>query len=218
MVISDTICPWCYIGKRHLDTALADLRAEGLDFTVDWHAYQLNPDMPEAGADRAAYRAAKFGGPERASQLEARVVAAAQAAGLPFRTDLIARVPNTVASHRLVWLAGRRGMQDAVVDRLFRAYFVEGLDIGNKMTLARCAGEAGMDAAVVAAFLRGDDGRAEVLAEDAAARRAGINGVPSFALDGHLMFSGAMPAETMVDAFRRAVAILRARAAGQVNG
>jgi predicted DsbA family dithiol-disulfide isomerase len=208
-VISDVICPWCYIGKRHLRAALDLLRAEGLAFDVTWHAYQLNPDMPAGGADRAAYRAAKFGSKARADQLEARVIEAAGAAGLPFRADLIARTPNTIAAHRLVWLAGRRGVQDAIVDGLFDAYFVEGRDIGDPAILARRAADAGLDEAATRAFLDGDEGEAEVRAEDAAARRGGISGVPSFRLDGHVLFSGAMPAATMADAFRHAHRVLR---------
>jgi predicted DsbA family dithiol-disulfide isomerase len=212
-VISDAICPWCYIGKRQLESALTQLRDEGLTFSVHWHPYQLNPTMPEAGTDRAAYRLAKFGSKERSDQLEARVIEAAAAVGLNFRTDLIARVPNTLAAHRLILLAGRHGVQDAVVERLFSAYFIEGQDIGDPATLSACAAEAGLDRALVTNFLASDDGRAEVLAEDESARRAGIDGVPSFAINAHVIFSGAMPAETMAEAFRRAWGILKARAA-----
>ena len=106
-IVSDAICPWCYVGKRHLEAALATLAAEGLHFSVHWNPFQLNPDMPKQGADRAAYRAAKFGSAERAREIDARVAGAAEAAGLAFRQDLMLRTPNTIDAHRLIWFAGR---------------------------------------------------------------------------------------------------------------
>jgi predicted DsbA family dithiol-disulfide isomerase len=209
-VISDAICPWCWIGKRQLERALALLAPEGLHFTVRWRPYQLNPDMPPQGRDRAGYRAQKFGSAERAAELDARVAGAGAAMGLDFRFGEIARTPNTVAAHRVIRMAGAAGRQDSVVERLFSAYFTESRDIGDAAVLDALAAEAGLGG--VAEMLAGEAHLAEVLAEDQAARRAGINGVPSFLLDRHLLFSGAVPAEDMAEAFRRAHAILSQRA------
>jgi predicted DsbA family dithiol-disulfide isomerase len=212
-IVSDAICPWCWIGKAHLDAALAVLAAEGLVFEIGWLPFQLNPDMPPEGVDRHAYRSAKFGSWERSQALDAQVAEAGRAAGLDFRHDLMTRTPNTVEAHRLIRLAGRAGRQHAVVERLFRAYFQEGEDIGEPAVLARLGAEAGLAEETIAAFAAGEAAREEVVAESRALAEAGITGVPSFLLDRHLVFSGAMPAERMAEAFRRAVAILRARAA-----
>jgi predicted DsbA family dithiol-disulfide isomerase len=214
-IVSDAICPWCWIGKRNLDAALAQLAEEGERFTVHWRPFQLNPDMPREGVERSAYRAAKFGSLERSRELDAQVAAAGAAAGLEFRHDRMLRTPNTVDAHRLIRLAGEAGpaRQDAVVEALFRAYFQEGQDIGSRAVLAEVAVGAGMEAATVAAHLAGDAGEAEVRQEDLGFRRAGISGVPSFALEGHVLFSGAMPPERLALAVRRALGILRARAA-----
>ncbi len=213
-VVSDAVCPWCWIGKRHLEGALARLADEGERFEVHWRPFQLNPDMPPGGVERAAYRAAKFGSAERSRELDAQVAAAGAAAGLEFRFDRQGRTPNTVDAHRLIRHAGAIGgpaRQDAVVEALFRAYFRDGRDIGDAAVLAAVASEAGLEDA--AAVLASGGGAAEVREEDAGFRRLGISGVPSFALAGHVLFSGAVPAERMAEAFRRALAILRERGA-----
>ena len=212
-IVSDAICPWCWIGKAHLDAALSILAEEGLTFEIGWLPYQLNPDMPAEGVDRRAYRTQKFGSWERSQELDAQVADAGRVAGVAFRHDLMTRTPNTVEAHRLIRLAGPSGVQPDVVERLFRAYFQEGKDIGDRAVLAAEGEAAGMPAEALAAFTAGDAARAEVAAESRALAQAGINGVPSFVLDRHLLFSGAMPAERMADAFRRAVAILRNNAA-----
>jgi predicted DsbA family dithiol-disulfide isomerase len=212
-IVSDAICPWCYIGKRQLERALATLEAEGLHFSVHWNPFQLNPDMPKEGRDRMAYRAQKFGSIERARELDERVSSAAAGVGLQFRTDLMLRTPNTLDAHRLIWSAGREGVQDAVMEAVFAAYFTQGRDIGNRDVLADCAAGGGMDRAAAADFLAGDVAAQEMLAADRAAREAGVNGVPSFFLDGYGLYSGAMPAETMAEALRKGNEILRQRAA-----
>jgi predicted DsbA family dithiol-disulfide isomerase len=212
-IVSDAICPWCYIGKRQLERALTTLAQEGLDFSVHWNPFQLNPDMPKEGRDRAAYRAQKFGDPERVREMDARVTGAAANVGLAFRLDLIRRTPNTLDAHRLIWLAGREGVQDAVMEAVFIAYFTQGRDIGDHDVLADCAALGGMDRASAADFLSGDVAAQEMLAADRAAREAGVNGVPSFFLDGYSLYSGAMPAETMAEALRKGHHILRQRAA-----
>jgi predicted DsbA family dithiol-disulfide isomerase len=207
-VVSDAICPWCWVGKRNLEGALALLAEEGERFEVHWRPFQLNPDMPREGVERDSYRAAKFGSLARSRELDAQVAAAGRAAGVEFRHALMLRTPNTVDAHRVIRLAGLQGpaMQDKVVEALFTAYFQQGRDIGDRAVLAEIAGAQGLDAA---AYLAGDEGEGEVLQEDMGFRRAGLSGVPTFALDGHIVFSGAMPADRMADAFRRALGILR---------
>jgi len=212
-IVSDAICPWCYIGKRQLERALAALEKEELHFSVHWNPFQLNPDMPKEGRDRMAYRAQKFGSAERARELDERVATAAAAVGLQFRQDLMLRTPNTLDAHRLIWLAGREGDQDEVMEAVFKAYFTQGRDIGDRDVLADCAVEGGLDRTTVADFLAGETAANEMLAADRAAREAGVNGVPSFFLAGYGLFSGAMPAETIAEALRKGQQILRQRAA-----
>ncbi len=212
-VISDVICPWCHIGRAHLEAALALMAKDGLQFAVGWHPFQLNPDMPEAGVARAAYRAAKFGSAERAAAMDARVVEAAAAAGVTIRPELMRITPNTVAAHRTVWLAGQHGVQHAVKSAIMQAYFAEGADIGQPDTLIAIAEAAGLPAAETRAMFASDEGRADVLAEDAMARRAGISGVPTFIMSRHILFSGAQPAAVMAETFTRAYGILSKSAA-----
>jgi predicted DsbA family dithiol-disulfide isomerase len=212
-IVSDAICPWCYIGKRQLERALAMLAQEGLQFSVHWNPFQLNPDMPKEGRDRTAYRAWKFGSAERSRELDVNITETAARVGLAFRTDLMLRTPNTLDAHRLIWFAGREGFQDAVMEAVFKAYFIQGRDIGEIDVLADSAAEAGMDRAAVVDFLAGETAAAEMLAADKAAREAGVSGVPSFFLDGYGLYSGAQPAETMAEALRKGQQILRQRAA-----
>ena len=211
-IVSDAICPWCYIGKRQLERALDMLRAEGLIFQVHWNPFQLNPDMPKEGRDRAAYRAWKFGSAEKAAALDARITEAAAGVDLAFRTDLMTRTPNTIDAHRLIWFAGQKGVQDAAMEAVFVAYFTQGADIGDHAVLADCAEKAGLDRAEVLGFLADDLADKEMRAADQAAREAGVSGVPSFFLDGYGLFSGAMPAETIANALRQGNKVLRERA------
>ena len=210
-IVSDAICPWCWIGKRNLEAALAELAAEGLRLTLRWRPFQLNPEMPEEGVERATYRAQKFGSVERGREMDANVAEAGRAAGLEFRHDRMLRTPNTVAAHRVIRMAEDHGVQDAVVEALFQAYFQDGRDIGDVATLDAIAVAAGLNG--VAAMLAGAEHRAEVIAEDMTARRGGLSGVPSFLMDRHLLFSGAMPGPRIADAFRRAHMILSEREA-----
>ncbi len=211
-VISDAICPWCWIGKRHLDRALPELAAQGLAFTVGWRPFQLNPAMPAGGADRAEYRRQKFGSRLRAREADDQVAKAGAAVGLTFRHDLMRRTPNTVDAHRVIRLAGRYGVQGAVVEALFRGYFTQGADIGDAATLAAIAGDAGLDPQLVASMLAGDNEREDVLAEDQSARSAGIDGVPAFVMGPYVLFTGAVPTDVMVEAFAKAWKVIRAEA------
>jgi predicted DsbA family dithiol-disulfide isomerase len=216
-IVSDAICPWCYIGKRHLERALAELAEQGLGFSVHWNPFQLNPDMPKEGVARAAYRLAKFGSPERVRELDTRVTTAATAAALDFHLDLIRRTPNTLDAHRLIWFAGRAGVQDMVVEAVFRAYFVEGDDIGDQAVLTHCAVQAGLGRSAVMSFLASGLAEADMRAADRAARGAGVCGVPSFFLDGYSLFSGAVPPADAAEALRRGRRILEERPAASAG-
>jgi predicted DsbA family dithiol-disulfide isomerase len=212
-VISDAICPWCYIGKRQLERALDLLETHHLRFNVSWHPFQLNPDMPREGVDRAQYRIQKFGSAERSRQLDERITETAATVGLDFHLERLTRTPNTVDAHRLIRLGGQKGVQDGVVEALFEGYFCNGADIGDRTVLAELGAAGGLDRAAVTAMLASDEGLKEVLAGDRMARSAGIQGVPSFALQGHVLFSGAVPADEMAQAFRQAWDILKNKAA-----
>ena len=212
-VISDAICPWCYIGKRQLESALKILDQDQLRFSVMWHPYQLNPDMPAEGVERATYRAAKFGSAERAQAIDQRITETAASVGLEFHLEKLTRTPNTLNAHRLIRFAAQQGVQDSVVEALFKAYFCDGADLGDSELLAAIGGTGGLDPDEVWKMLASEDGKREVLANDQMARTAGIQGVPSFALQGHVLFSGALAAEDMANAFRQAWDILKNRAA-----
>jgi predicted DsbA family dithiol-disulfide isomerase len=198
-IISDVICPWCFIGKRRLEKALGDRPA-----TVRWHAFQLNPDMPREGIDRRAYRIRKFGSWERSLELDAHVADAGRGEGIAFNFDEMARTPNTRDAHRIIWLAGERGVQDAVVEALFLAYFTEGRDLSDRATLGEIGAEAGLDRVEVDRLLTGDGGLDVVSAEEEQARRLGVSGVPFFVVNGRVALSGAQPPERFRQAFEQA--------------
>src|SRR5437764_752281 len=153
-VISDVICPWCYIGKRRLERAVA---AVDEPVRVRWLPFQLNPTMPRKGISRREYRTKKFGSWEHSQELDARVAAAGEAEGIHFAFDRIERTPNTLDAHRLIWLAEKEGVQDAVVEALFWAYFTDGRDISNGQTLIDVVADAGLDRRKAEDVLNGDD-------------------------------------------------------------
>ena len=204
-VVSDVVCPWCYIGKRQLDAAIARM-PEAERPVVRWHPFQLNPDLPDGGIDRRRYLEDKFGGPERAAQIYERVRAAGRAAGLELDFDRIERQPNTIDAHRLIAWAQADPSRDAgaLVEALFRAYFVEGRFVGDRDELARVAGEAGWDADEARRMLGSDAGTGEVAAMDRRARALGIQGVPFFVFDGRVAVSGAAGIETLLSASAQA--------------
>ena len=188
-VVSDVVCPWCFIGKRRLEKALALLGRK--DVQVNWKAFELNRDAPREGMNRAAYRARKFGSLAYAQQLEAHVVEAGAEEGIGFRFDRIERVPNTFDAHRLIWLAGQEGGQDAVVENLFRAYFVDAEDVGTPEVLQRIGIESGLDSVRVEQLLASDAARSEVLTDERESRAHGVSGVPTFFVNGQPVMSGA---------------------------
>jgi predicted DsbA family dithiol-disulfide isomerase len=198
-IISDVICPWCFIGKRRLERALT-LRPE-VSSEITWRPFQLNPDMPEEGMDRRAYLAAKFGGEAHADRLYTNVSEAGATVDIPFAFDRIRRTPNTRDAHRLIRYAAAEGRADPMVEALFQAYFIDGRDIGSRATLAEIAGEVGLDRGAAAVWLDSPADRAEVLAEDRGARRLGINAVPCFIFERHYAVSGAQDPEFFLPVF-----------------
>jgi predicted DsbA family dithiol-disulfide isomerase len=201
-VVSDAICPWCYVGKRRLEQAFALMNGAPRP-RVTWRPFELNPQMPKAGIDRREYRMRKFGSWERSLQMDAQLREVGKSVGIEFRYDLMKRTPNTFDAHRLIWLAGRMSAQDAMVETLFRAYFSEGRDIGDANVLAELAAEAGIERARAVALLAGTEGSAEVAGEEEIAMRAGLSGVPTFVLDGRVLFSGAQAPEMIAQALTR---------------
>jgi len=192
-ILSDPICPWCYIGKAFLDRALE--KHPDHPFEIEWHPFQLNPDMPEGGMDRRTYLETKFGGKENAIAVYARIDEAAQAAGLDINWDAMATTPNTLDAHRLIHWAGLEGRQTAVASALFRAYFREGRDIGDRAVLLDIAEAAGLDRAMTERLLQSGADVEEVRARDAHARDRGVTGVPTFVVATRHVVSGAQPPE-----------------------
>ena len=188
-IVSDTICPWCYIGKRRFERALAARAGTGA--VVAWRPFQLNPDMPAEGVERRGYMMAKFGSEARVAEIFDMIERAGAAENICFVFDRIARTPSTVDSHRLIAFAGRHGAQDAAVEALFRRYFEQGEDIGDVDVLAAAGEDAGLDKATVRRFLAGDEGVKEVRRESADARRRGVSGVPCFVFESRYAVSGA---------------------------
>ncbi len=202
-VISDTVCPWCFIGKRRLARAL-EMRPE-IEFEVVWRPYQLDPNVPREGVDRAAYMKAKFGDGPRVSAMSETLKAEGLREGISFAFDKIERRPNTLNSHRLIRWAVTAGIQDAVVERLFAAYFLEGRDIGDPAVLEFLAADVGMDSVEVAELLAGDADLAAVEREAKLAGEMGITGVPSFIFANKLVLSGAREAEVLVQVIDKAL-------------
>jgi predicted DsbA family dithiol-disulfide isomerase len=196
-IFSDTICPWCYVGKRRLARALA-LRPQP-KMAVRWRAFQLNPAMPPEGMGRERYIEVKFGSPERAKRIYEAVSAVGASEGIEFDFESIRRTPNTLLSHRLLRRAGREGVQDSLLDAIFRAYFIEGRDIGAAKVLSELGEAAGMTK--VAEFLAGNEDAEEARAEDSLARRQGISGVPCFIFNYRFLLSGAQEPESFFQLF-----------------
>ncbi|OAN44034.1 disulfide bond formation protein DsbA [Paramagnetospirillum marisnigri] len=194
--VFDTVCPWCYVGKRRFERALAmrpDVRA-----LIRWRPFLLNPDLPPEGIDRQLYLDRKFGGATRVQRVHAAVAAAGAAEGIEFRFDLITRTPNTLNSHRLIRHAATAGLESTVVEALYRAYFTQGRDIGDLGVLAAIGAEAGLAAAETADFLSADKDAAVVMTDNARAHRLGVNGVPCLIIDGVYALAGAQEPEILL--------------------
>lgn len=200
-VVSDVVCPWCFIGKRRLAAALA--QRPDVAVTVNWRPFQLDPTIPRGGIDRKEYLRRKFGDDQRIAALHDHIRAAAADTGIAFRFEAIERSPNTLDAHRLIRWAHPLGVQDAVVERLFADYFLNGRDIGAPAVLAEAAASAGLDPAEVAARLATDEDEEAVREEIGTATRLGISGVPFFIFDGRYGVSGAQAPETLIEVIDR---------------
>jgi predicted DsbA family dithiol-disulfide isomerase len=203
-VVSDVMCPWCYIGKRRLEAAAAANPDIALD--VRWRPFQLDATIPDNGMDRQLYLERKFGGPEVVERVYAPVRAAGEAESIPFAFDRIRRSPNTFNAHRLIRWAGEAGVQEEMVERLFRLYFLEGGDLTDLTVLAEAATQAGMEQALVERLLAGDADKAEVAAEIEAYQRMGVTGVPTFIIANRFAVVGAQAAEVLSSAIAKAYA------------
>ena len=193
-VYSDTVCPWCYLGKRRFELALA--ARPHYEPRVTWRPFGLNPDIPAEGVDRAAYLAGSIGTPERVAEVHTELTRRGEASGIQFRFDLIERTPNTRRAHLLMAHAARCGRQTAVMDRVMRAYFEEGCDIGDIEVLVRLAVESGLPERETRSALILRAGQDGVIAAERHAAVLGITGVPTFVFDGQYTISGAQEVGT----------------------
>ncbi|MER8703644.1 MULTISPECIES: DsbA family protein [unclassified Mesorhizobium] len=212
-VVSDVVCPWCFIGQKRLDKAIA---AVDIDVHIRWRPFQLDPTIPPEGKNRRDYMVAKFGSEQRIREIHARIEPLGEAEGISFAFDAIKVAPNTLDAHRLIRWAGTAGeaIQNRLVRRLFQLNFEEGANLGDHAVLIEAAREAGMDASVVETLLPTDADVEAVRTEIATASRMGISGVPCFLLEGKYAVMGAQDADTLADALRQVAA---AKARGELE-
>jgi predicted DsbA family dithiol-disulfide isomerase len=206
-IVSDVVCPWCFIGKRRLEGALALYAKAHPDApapVVSWRPFQLNPGMPDEGMPRAEYVERKFGA--RGGAVYDRVTMVGKQVGIPFAFDRIVRQPNTVAAHSLIELAEKHGKQDAIAEALFKAYFLDSVDLTVRENLVTIAVDAGLDRTAAEQWLDNANARSAVEAEDARARELGIEGVPFFVFNGRVAVSGAQTSEVLLEAMHQAEA------------
>jgi predicted DsbA family dithiol-disulfide isomerase len=213
-VVSDVVCPWCYIGKKRMETAIAAVPE--LDVQVRWRPYQLDATIPPGGMDRGEYMRRKFGSDERVRQMHANIMPLGAAEGIDFAFEAIKVAANTLDAHRVIRWAGTAGndIQNKLVDRLFKLNFEEGGNVGDHAVLADAARASGMDAAVVETLLPTDADAEAVRTEIATASRMGITGVPCFLLESRYAVMGAQDPATLADAIRQVAA---AKARGEMN-
>ena len=207
-VISDIVCPWCFIGKRRLEQAMA---LSDTPLAIHWRPFQLDPTIPPEGKDRRAYMEAKFGSLEKIASIHAHITKLGTELGISFAFDRIKVSPNTLDAHRLIRWAGEASLQEPVVEALFRAYFIDGRNLGDRDVLADIAGAAGMDRAEITRRLAADDDKAEVRADIVASQRIGVSGVPTYILANRYGLVGAQPAEELA----RAIAQVAEEAVGE---
>lgn len=206
-VVSDTICPWCFVGKRRLDAAIEEFEKSGHAVSVIWRPFELNPQMPAEGMDRKAYRSAKFGSWEKSRSLDAGVIQASEDTSIAWNYDAMKRTPNTFASHCLVRAAFEDGgaiLQDIAIEKLFSAYFSKGRDVGSLKILSELAGEIGLNKDPFSGDFMATPIARIVKRELAIGAKAEITGVPSVLAGRYLLFNGAQPVETVVQALKMA--------------
>lgn len=204
-VVSDVMCPWCYIGKTNLDKAISEMK--DIDVKVTWRPYQLDESLPKEGKDRAEYLNNKFGGEAGAQEVYGRIKDAGKAHGIDFNFEDMKVSPNTLDAHRVIMWAGGQSpeIQDKLVERLFELFFLEGANIGLDEVLIDAAKHAGMDGDIVESLLKKDDDKDVVAAQVSHARSMGVTGVPFFIFDGRVAVPGAAPVEQLVGAARHAI-------------
>lgn len=214
-IVSDVMCPWCYIGKRRLEQALENL--DGIDVAIQWRPYQLDPTLPPEGRDRKEYLENKFGGREKAKEIYARIEDAGRGEDLDFKFSAIKVSPNTIDAHRVIrWAINEgEGVQDKLVERLFQLYFLEGANIGDHDVLTEAANAAGMDGAVVGALLATDQDRDAVENEIATAQQMGVTGVPCFIIDNKYAVMGAQEPSHIAEAIKQAADMKEVGAPGR---
>lgn len=207
-IVSDVMCPWCFIGMKHLEEAARQV-SDDIDVVAQWLPFQLDPTLPKEGKDRALYLSEKFGGEERAKEIYARVKDAGNGAGIAFDFDAIAVSPNTFDAHRLIALAGRGGsdVQNQLVQALFKAFFLDGKNVGDNAVLADIAASVGMDAKLVDQFLESDELKQEVSQMLESVHTAGISGVPFFIINRKAALPGAQPPNVIATELRKAATI-----------
>jgi len=201
-IVSDVMCPWCYIGKRRLEAALRSV--PHLDVLVRWHPFQLDATLPKSGKDRQQYLSDKFGGIERADAFYSQIRAAGKEEKIPFAFEDITLSPNTLDCHRLILWSRADDLQDEVVERLFKAYFVDGEDLTRAETLVRISEEAGMQSDLVEQLLETETDLDKVQAQIENAVNSGVSGVPCFIIDGRFVLAGAEKLETIAAALQHA--------------
>ena len=212
-IYSDTICPWCLLGKRRFESALI-LRPQ-YEPRVTWRPFELNPELPWEGVERASYLAAKMGDATRVAEMEANLVRQGEAIGVNFRFDLIERMPNSRRSHLLIAMANRRGLQAAIKERIMRAYFEEGIDIGEVDELARLAAQCGLGEQETRSALVLRSGQDGVVAAERHASVLGISGVPTYVFDGQYTISGAQEPPILAKVFDQVMDFAAGREATQ---
>lgn len=200
-VVSDVMCPWCYIGKRRLERAIAAMAGTTVD--VRWRPFQLDPSIPPGGIAREEYLTKKFGSSEKVKEIQGPVIAAGALEGIEFRFDLIRRSPNTLDAHRLLRWSYAEGVQGMVAERLFHLYFIEGADVGDKEVLLSAARDCGMKDDMVGQQLATGAERDQVEEEIAQAARMGVTGVPTFVIGGRYAVVGAQDARYIAGAIAR---------------
>ena len=198
-IISDTVCPWCFIGKRRLERAIA-MRPEMVP-EVNWYPFQLNPEIPEEGIERELYLSLKFGGIERAKEIYRAVGEASASEDLDFNLSAIKRMPNSLRSHRLLHFSKIKNAQHAVVENLFRSYFFHGTDIGSVESLLEIAKDSGLDPKQVRCYLESDEDLELVRDQDIQSRKMGVSGVPCFIIADEYAISGAQEPEVFLQVF-----------------
>jgi predicted DsbA family dithiol-disulfide isomerase len=199
-IISDVMCPWCYVGHKRLEKAISTL--DDIDVEISWRPFQLDPTLPREGKDRQTYLNEKFGGKERAAGFYAQIEGAGKEEGIPFNFDAIKVSPNTLDAHRIIRWAASAGkdVQEKVVRRLFQLYFEEGANIADHEVLIKAARDAGMDSSIVETLLPTDADRDAVISEIRTAQQMGVSGVPCFIFEGRYAVMGAQDATVLADA------------------